>query len=223
MDSSLIRKLTMENLRMSKEMFSIAIKYALAKEATFNTREQKEKESGHTDQPGSSKGHDKKRKADHSVNTMERLQHHKEYWPRLGDFEGFASASSNPKESTRSRTATDSKVLQMRFSRRPEVPIKRKSLRNPTMTSPKPIRGSTTSMVAPIYMSQGGSRNSQTGRSWWSLLPPQSTLDGLRSPLPSTVVTTQSLCQSWGGILSSSAPSSRMLSSTKSSSMEEAP
>jgi hypothetical protein len=128
MDSSLIRKLTMENLRMSKEMFNIAIKYALAKEATFNTREQKEKESGHTDQPGSSKGHDKKRKADRSVNAVEQLQHHKEYRPRLGDFEGFASASSNPRNSTRSRTVTDSKVLQMRFSRRPEVPI----------TSPKP-------------------------------------------------------------------------------------
>jgi hypothetical protein len=50
MDSSLIQKLTMKNPRMSKEMFSIANRYALAKEATLDTREQK-KESGHLDQP----------------------------------------------------------------------------------------------------------------------------------------------------------------------------
>jgi hypothetical protein len=61
-NSSLIRKLTMKNHRTSKEMFAIANKYALAEEATLDTREHKE--SGHTDQPSSSKGHDKKRKAD---------------------------------------------------------------------------------------------------------------------------------------------------------------
>jgi hypothetical protein len=71
-DSSLICKLTMTNPRMSEEMFAIANKYALGKEATLNTRVQKkEKESGHTNQPSSSKGHDKKRKADHSVNNVE--------------------------------------------------------------------------------------------------------------------------------------------------------
>jgi hypothetical protein len=43
-------------------MFSVAIRYAMAKE-----------ESGHTDQPSSSKGHDKKRKVDCSVNAVERL------------------------------------------------------------------------------------------------------------------------------------------------------
>jgi hypothetical protein len=48
MDPSLIRKLTMKNPRTSKKMFAIANKYALAEEATLNTREQKkEKESGH--------------------------------------------------------------------------------------------------------------------------------------------------------------------------------
>jgi hypothetical protein len=52
-------------------MFAIANKYALVEEATLDTREQK-KESGHTDQPSSSKGHDKKKKADHSINTVER-------------------------------------------------------------------------------------------------------------------------------------------------------
>jgi hypothetical protein len=46
-DSSLIRKLTMKNLRTSKQMFSIANRYALAEEATHNTREQNE--SGHPD------------------------------------------------------------------------------------------------------------------------------------------------------------------------------
>jgi hypothetical protein len=47
-DSSLIRKLTIKNPRMSEEMFAIANKYALAEEATLDTREQKkEKESSH--------------------------------------------------------------------------------------------------------------------------------------------------------------------------------
>jgi hypothetical protein len=38
-DSSLIRKLIMKNPRTSKEMFSIANKYALAEEVTLDTRE----------------------------------------------------------------------------------------------------------------------------------------------------------------------------------------
>jgi hypothetical protein len=72
-DLSLIRKLTMKNPRTSEAMFAIANKYALAEVVTLDTREQKKEESGHTDQPSSSKGHDKKRKADHSVNAVERL------------------------------------------------------------------------------------------------------------------------------------------------------
>jgi hypothetical protein len=63
----------MKNPRTSEEMLAIANKYALMKEATLDSREQKKKkESGHLDQPSSSKGHDKKRKADHSVNDVER-------------------------------------------------------------------------------------------------------------------------------------------------------
>jgi hypothetical protein len=50
-------------------MFSITNRYALAEEVILNTREQKE--SGHLDQPRSSKGHDKKRKPDHFVNVVE--------------------------------------------------------------------------------------------------------------------------------------------------------
>jgi hypothetical protein len=74
MDSSLICMLTMKNPRMSEEMLAITNRYTLAKEATLDTREQKkEKESSHTDQPSSSKGHDKKRKVDRSVNNVERL------------------------------------------------------------------------------------------------------------------------------------------------------
>jgi hypothetical protein len=88
--SSLIRKLTMKNPKTSKAMFTIANKYALAEEVTFDTRGQKkEKELGHTDWPSSSKGHEKKRKADHSINTVERLQHNKEYQPRPAEFEGL--------------------------------------------------------------------------------------------------------------------------------------
>jgi hypothetical protein len=49
-DSSLIRKLAMKNPKTSEEMFAITNKYALDKDATLDTREQKkEKESGYTD------------------------------------------------------------------------------------------------------------------------------------------------------------------------------
>jgi hypothetical protein len=89
-DSSLIYKRAMKNPKMLEEMFAIANKYALAEEATLNIGEQKkEKESGHTDQPSSSKGHDKKRKVDCSVNIVEWSQHNKEYQSRPGEFEGF--------------------------------------------------------------------------------------------------------------------------------------
>jgi hypothetical protein len=71
-DTSLIRELTMKNPMMSEQMLAIANKYALAKEVTLDTREQK-KESGYTNQPSSSKGHDKKRKEDHSAYAVERL------------------------------------------------------------------------------------------------------------------------------------------------------
>jgi hypothetical protein len=73
-DSSLIYRFTMKNPRMSEEMLTITNKYALVEEATLDTREQKkEKESGHSDQHISSKGHDKKRRVGCSVNNMERL------------------------------------------------------------------------------------------------------------------------------------------------------
>jgi hypothetical protein len=71
-DLSLIRKLAMKNPRTSEAMFTIANKYALAEEVILDTREQKkEKDSGHADQPSLSKGHDKKRKAYCSINTVE--------------------------------------------------------------------------------------------------------------------------------------------------------
>jgi hypothetical protein len=96
----------------------------------------------------------------------------------------ITSTFSTPRESTRPETVTDSKVSQMRCSRRPKWPIKKKSPKNQRVTSPKLIRRSTTSMMAPSHMSQGGSRNSQPRRSWQSHPPPSSTLNGLRSPLP---------------------------------------
>jgi hypothetical protein len=52
-------------------MLAITNRYALAEEATLNTREKKEV-SGHSDQPSSSKGHDKKRKVDRSMKKVER-------------------------------------------------------------------------------------------------------------------------------------------------------
>jgi hypothetical protein len=114
----------------------------------------------------------------------------------------IASAFSTPRESTRPGTMTDSKVSLMKCSRRPKGPIWRKSLKNPRATSPKLTKRSTTSMVAPILMSQGRSKNSHSERSWQSLPAPLSTLNGLRSPLPSTAASTQTLCPSQGGILS---------------------
>jgi hypothetical protein len=54
---------------MSEEMLAIANKYTLDEEVTLDTREQKE--SGHTDQPSSAKGHGKKRKVDRSINNVE--------------------------------------------------------------------------------------------------------------------------------------------------------
>jgi hypothetical protein len=54
-DSSLIRRLIMKNLRTSEQMISITNRYALGEDATLDIREQK-KESGHPDQPSSSKG-----------------------------------------------------------------------------------------------------------------------------------------------------------------------
>jgi hypothetical protein len=86
-DTSLIQKLAMKNHRTLEQMFSIANRYALAEEATLDTRVQKE--SGHPDLPSSSKGHDKKRKLDRCVNVVERPRRHKEYRPRSGEFEGF--------------------------------------------------------------------------------------------------------------------------------------
>jgi hypothetical protein len=74
-DSSLTRKLTMKIPRTLEQMFSITNKYAMAEEVTLDTREQKE--SGHLDQPSSSKGHDKKRKLDRSVDVVEQRRHHK--------------------------------------------------------------------------------------------------------------------------------------------------
>jgi hypothetical protein len=89
-DSSLILNLTMKNPKMSEVMLAIANKYALAEEATLNTRGQKkEKESRHTNQPSSSKSHDKKRKEDHSVNIVEQSLRNKEYHPMPSEFEGF--------------------------------------------------------------------------------------------------------------------------------------
>jgi hypothetical protein len=67
----LICKLTMKNPRTLEQMLAIANKYTLTEEATLDTREQKKEELGHTDQPSSSKGDDKKRKVDRSVNVVE--------------------------------------------------------------------------------------------------------------------------------------------------------
>jgi hypothetical protein len=162
-DPTLIHKLTLKIPRMLEAIFAIANKHALAKEATLDTREQKkEKDSGHADQPSSSKGHSKKRKTDCSINAVEWPQHNKEYRPRLGEFEGFLDRICifTPRESTRPGIATNSKVSQMKYSERQKGLIKRRSPKNLRATSSKLTRRPTISMVALILMSQGGSRKS---------------------------------------------------------------
>jgi hypothetical protein len=80
----------MKNPRTSEEMLAITNKYALAEEVTLDTRDpKKDKELGHSDQPSTSKGNDKKRKLDLSVANVEWSCLNKEYlsWP--GEFEGF--------------------------------------------------------------------------------------------------------------------------------------
>jgi hypothetical protein len=89
-DSSLIRKLAMKIPRASEEMLAVTNKYALVEEATLDTREQKkDKELGHSDQPSTSKSHDKKRKLGHSMANMEQPCRYKEYRPRPSEFQGF--------------------------------------------------------------------------------------------------------------------------------------
>jgi hypothetical protein len=70
-------------------VLQIANKYTLTEEATLDTREQKKhKELVDSDQPSSSKSHDKKRKVGHSLNNVEWSRRYKEYQPRSGEFEG---------------------------------------------------------------------------------------------------------------------------------------
>jgi hypothetical protein len=93
-DSSLIHKLTMKNPRTSEEMLAITNKYTLAEEVTFDNRDpnrdsKKDKESGQSDRPSSSKVNDKKRKSDRSVGNVERPRCTKEYRSRPGEFQGF--------------------------------------------------------------------------------------------------------------------------------------
>jgi hypothetical protein len=182
---SFFHKLTMKNPRMSEAMFAITNKYALGKEAILNTREQKkEKESGHMDQPSSSKDQDKKKKADPSINMVERPRRNEEYQPRLGDFEGFLDricifqphGKHKTRECDRLQGFTNEVLKMAKGVDQEEKP------EEPKGDFPKLIKRSTTSMVAPSHMSQGGNRKSQPGRSWQSHPPPPSTVNGLRSP-----------------------------------------
>jgi hypothetical protein len=117
-DSSLICMLTKKNPRTSEEILEIANKYALAEEATLDTRDQKEdKEQGHSTQPNTLKNNDTKRTSDWSVANIERPHRNKEYRPQTRAFEGFVDQICilHPKENTGLRTAIDCKALQMRF------------------------------------------------------------------------------------------------------------
>jgi hypothetical protein len=139
----------------AEEILAISNKYALAEEATLNTREQKKEESGHVDQPSLSRAMTRRRRRiilstmwrghDATRSTSQGRVNLKASW--------IASVSSTPRESIRLKTATDSRVSQMRCSRRPKRLIKKKSPKNQRTTSPKLIRRSTTSTVSPTPMS----------------------------------------------------------------------
>jgi hypothetical protein len=90
-DSTLIRKLEMKNPRTLEEMLAITNKYALAEEATLETREsKKDQKLSYPDRPGTSKSNNKKRKYDHSVAIVERPRRNRtEYWPRPDEYNGF--------------------------------------------------------------------------------------------------------------------------------------
>jgi hypothetical protein len=90
-DSSLIHKLTMKNPKTCVEIMAIANTYALVEEVTLGTREpKKDKESDHSDQPGTLKSNDKKRMSDRSSMTnIEWMHCNKNYQPRPREFKGF--------------------------------------------------------------------------------------------------------------------------------------
>jgi hypothetical protein len=144
----------MKNPRMLEQMFSIANRYTLTEEATPDTKEQKE--SGH--QTSSAHPRATTRRESQTVLSMR--------WSGLvvirstdpGQMNSKASwiifAFSTPRECARPKTTTDSKVSQMRFSRRPSRPIKKRSLRILRATSPRCTRRSTISLVALTHLSR---------------------------------------------------------------------
>jgi hypothetical protein len=80
--------LAMKNPRSLKDLLAITSNYTLTEEATLDNREaKKDKELSQLDRPDTSKSNDNKRKHDWSMANVERPQC--EYWPRLGEFEGF--------------------------------------------------------------------------------------------------------------------------------------
>jgi hypothetical protein len=162
-DPSLIRKLAMKNPRTSEAMFAIVNKYALVDEVTPDTREQnKEKESGHTDQPSSSKGHDKKRKAVRSINAVEQLLRNKEYRPRSSEFEGFLDhiCIFHPQGKHKTQDCDQLQGFTDEVLKTAKGADQEKKHEEPKGDFPELTRRSTTSMVAPVRMSQGGSKNS---------------------------------------------------------------
>jgi hypothetical protein len=90
-DSDLIRKLAMKNPRTLEEMLAIANRYALAEEATLETREsRKDKKPSRLGRAGTSKSNDKKMKPDRMMANVERLCCSRtEYQPQPDEYEGY--------------------------------------------------------------------------------------------------------------------------------------
>jgi hypothetical protein len=123
-------------------MFAIANKYALAEEVTLDTREQKKERSQATrTSPAPPRAMTRRGKRiipSTQWNGCDATR-------STGKDQVNLKAScitfvfSTPRESTKPRTVTNSKVSQMRCSRLPSGPIKRKNLKSPRATSSKLI------------------------------------------------------------------------------------
>jgi hypothetical protein len=159
-------------------MLTITNKYALAEEATIDTRDQKkDKEPRHSDQPSTSMNNDKKRKSDLCMANVERPHCNKEYQPQLGEFEGLLDRICifHPQGKHKTRDYDRLQGFADEVLKMAKKPIMKRSRKKQKATSPSLTRRSTTSMVDPTPMNQKGRKSSPPERSWRCHPPPPST------------------------------------------------
>jgi hypothetical protein len=166
MDSSLIHKLVMKNPRTSEEMLAITNKYVMAEEGTLDIREQKkDNELGHSDQPSTSKSHDKKRKVDLFVANVERSRRNKEYRPRPNEFEGFLDRIYifHPQGKHKTRDYNWLKGFTDEVLKKTKKADQENKPEDPKGDFPEAQKRSTTSMVDPTPMSKEEEKTHRPG------------------------------------------------------------